>query len=212
MKFLSLGLSKCLAVVSLLVSPSLLHAIVVEGCTVGCVTIEAIAFNDFDGNGILGGGELPFAGVSVDLLTTDPAGSGVITPGAPILATLPTGSAGRVLFEGLFADRDFFLRFASGVPFGFHFTTTDVGADDDIDSDVGPDGTTGVCFLGSGQSLSFTAGFTTNAGSVASTPTANCPPPVNPLPGNPPNGVPEPTTLTLMRFGLAGLGFRRRLN
>ena len=197
----------------MMASGSLAHAITIvdDGCIVDCTSIDVLTFLDGDANGVFGPTELEQTFVGVQLLTTEVPGSGIITPGAPVLLSSTTDTDGRLRFQGLAANLDYFLRFQDLSSFGFNYTLNDVG-DNDFDSDVGPDGNTGVCFLTPGVSWSVAGGYTApgSTSPPASTPVATCPPPL-PTMDPPPVTAATPGSLGLLAAGaLLLLGGRIR--
>jgi len=115
-------------------------------------SIGNFVWHDLNGDGIQNSGESGMSGVTVSLLDM----SGIV------VASMVTNANGNYLFENILAGT-YLVRF--GLPSGYSFTSSKVGSNDDLDSDVvglfGP-GTTNWIELLSGQTrLNIDAGVYT---------------------------------------------------
>lgn len=153
-------------------------------------TIGDFVWNDLNRNGIQDAGEPGVGNVQVNLnyILSD---SSIAT-----LASALTNSSGLYSFEESFnANVVYFLEFI--LPDStWYFSPSLQGADPAKDSDVinaaALAGTTSNIFIGMGQTdFTYDAGIYADSG---------------------PTPVPEPSTLGLFLFGLAGLAFARRNN
>ncbi|PZU49075.1 MAG: hypothetical protein DI566_01795 [Microbacterium sp.] len=126
-----------------------------------------VVWIDADRDGVQDAGESPLLGVTVRLL--DGAGQPVLDGGGnPITDT--TDANGRYLFDGLYAG-DYVVEFqlTAAQSAEFVYTSTNIGANDAIDSDATVQaspaiGRTGVISLGGGSPLQSQSAYRTSTG------------------------------------------------